>query len=98
MEAVDNGEMVLIGVDRREAHPGNYDGTTDHWVVAYGYGYDQDKDKYYILYIETAYGSHRWTIDVQGNRLYLNPESMTITGTRKNSTVSYWATQIRINN
>lgn len=69
---IEANRPIIVGINHSEGHPGNWDKTTDHFIVVVGMGYDADKRQYYFTYIETGYGidNRSKSCDYEANRLY----------------------------
>lgn len=91
------GRVIIVGVDYNVAKTitVNPDGT-DHFIVVTGRGYDDSKGMYYYTFMETA------TKQVDkgcspNNRLYYDPEKLSLSGHSEYQSRNYVVTHIRPN-
>lgn len=95
-ESLNEKMPVLVGLNYHQGGSGNYDNTTDHFVVILGRGYDETIQQYYYIYAETGLGEQYVTSALSdGNRLFYNQEKGAFQGKSKLTGKTYDIVQIR---
>lgn len=78
--ALEKGVPVVVGVDDEDGSPGNYDKTTDHFLVVVGMGNDENGN-YFRVYENATSDKSEGT--APNNKLYYNSECSKIEGIQK---------------
>lgn len=95
-ESLNEKMPVLVGLNYHQGGSGNYDNTTDHFVVILGRGYDETIQQYYYIYAETGLGEQYVTSALSDeNRLFYNQEKGAFQGKSKLTGKTYDIVQIR---
>ena len=91
---LDNNKPIVVGVDWKSGHTGNYDKTTDHWIVIVSRLSEKGKN-YYCFYDPQTSNSVVGTSD--SNRLYIQADK-TLKGVYRKGTTyerTYTVTMVR---